>query len=150
MPLIIKPKILSLLAQTASDSNSSSSRAQRSDFYASVAAKFGELGDVAFVKGIYAALVELLVAREEWDEAQRLLEQHRDQEKEMLPLILVPYAKWLALHNRFSKASAAFHSAGFPRQALNILRKFGSASSSSCCETATTTLSPSWTWRTRG
>ena len=126
----MKPKILSLMTQQQMKTQEERSGGDNvrdegtlSAFYEYAAGKFGSAGDVGFVKEIYVStknyskLIEILIEREEWDEAFQIIEQHKEHKAE----ILLPYAQWLATHDRFDEASKAFHEAGFPKYAMRIL-----------------------------
>ena len=117
---VIKPKILSLLSQNSQNIESDE---KLIEFYQYVASKFRKLNDIAFIKDVYIAtknyskLIEIYIEREEWDEAFIIINEHKEMKKD----ILLPYAKWLAMNDKFDEASKAFHEAGYPKYAIKIL-----------------------------
>lgn len=57
----------------------------------------------------YALLLELFIELQQWDEAMKLIEQNVSIDATKFWL---PYAHWLAIHDRFEEAQEAFAKAG--------------------------------------
>lgn len=73
---------------------------------------FMRLGDMG-------ALIQLHVRLGEWESAINIAEQH----PQLLSRVFLPYAAWLAEHGNFDEAQKAFHKAGRPDQAIQLLRE---------------------------
>ncbi|XP_051964785.1 intraflagellar transport protein 122 homolog isoform X1 [Xyrauchen texanus] len=69
--------------------------------------------------GDMKALVELHVEARHWDEAFSLVEKHPQFRDD----VYVPYAQWLAEHDRFEEAQKAFHKAGRQADAVRVLEQ---------------------------
>ncbi|XP_051524720.1 intraflagellar transport protein 122 homolog isoform X2 [Myxocyprinus asiaticus] len=69
--------------------------------------------------GDMKALVELHVEARHWDEAFSLVEKHPQFRDD----VYVPYAQWLAEHDRFEEAQKAFHKAGRQAEAVRVLEQ---------------------------
>ncbi|XP_051950041.1 intraflagellar transport protein 122 homolog [Xyrauchen texanus] len=89
------------------------------------AAFFKKLNHHGFAAEIYnkmgdlKALVELHVEARHWDEAFSLVEKH----PQFRDNVYVPYAQWLAEHDRFEEAQKAFHKAGRQAEAVKVLEQ---------------------------
>uniref|UniRef100_A0A671RXG8 Intraflagellar transport protein 122 homolog n=1 Tax=Sinocyclocheilus anshuiensis TaxID=1608454 RepID=A0A671RXG8_9TELE len=69
--------------------------------------------------GDLKALVLLHVDTRHWDEAFSLVEKHSQFRDD----VYVPYAQWLAEHDRFEEAQRAFHKAGRQAEAVRVLEQ---------------------------
>uniref|UniRef100_A0A8C2J8G4 Intraflagellar transport protein 122 homolog n=1 Tax=Cyprinus carpio TaxID=7962 RepID=A0A8C2J8G4_CYPCA len=69
--------------------------------------------------GDLKALVQLHVDARHWDEAFSLVEKHSQFRDD----VYVPYAQWLAEHDRFEEAQRAFHKAGRQAEAVRVLEQ---------------------------
>ncbi|XP_048067046.1 intraflagellar transport protein 122 homolog isoform X2 [Megalobrama amblycephala] len=69
--------------------------------------------------GDLKALVQLHVDTTHWDEAFSLVEKHSQFRDD----VYVPYAQWLAEHDRFEEAQKAFHKAGRQAEAVRVLEQ---------------------------
>ncbi|XP_059379664.1 intraflagellar transport protein 122 homolog isoform X1 [Carassius carassius] len=69
--------------------------------------------------GDLKALVQLHVDARHWDEAFSLVEKHSQFRDD----VYVPYAQWLAEHDRFEEAQRAFHQAGRQAEAVRVLEQ---------------------------
>ncbi|XP_073675916.1 intraflagellar transport protein 122 homolog [Garra rufa] len=69
--------------------------------------------------GDLKALVQLHVDARHWDEAFSLVEKHSQFRDD----VYVPYAQWLAEHDRFEEAQKAFHKAGRQAEAVRVLEQ---------------------------
>lgn len=65
------------------------------------------------------SLVILHVESEKWDEAFNLVRSHPQHSDE----VHLPYAKWLALNDRFNEARVAYRQAGCPEQSTFVLEQ---------------------------
>ncbi|XP_051509236.1 intraflagellar transport protein 122 homolog isoform X2 [Myxocyprinus asiaticus] len=89
------------------------------------AAFFKKLNHHGFAAEIYnkmgdlKALLELHVEARHWDEAFSLVEKH----PQFRDNVYVPYAQWLAEHDRFEEAQKAFHKAGRQAEAVKVLEQ---------------------------
>ncbi|KAF4109566.1 intraflagellar transport protein 122 homolog isoform X2 [Onychostoma macrolepis] len=84
--------------------------------------KFNHHGYAAEVynkMGDLKALVLLHVDTRHWDEAFSLVEKHSQFRDD----VYVPYAQWLAEHDRFEEAQRAFHKAGRQAEAVRVLEQ---------------------------
>ncbi|XP_046387710.1 intraflagellar transport protein 122 homolog [Ischnura elegans] len=68
------------------------------------------------------SVLKLWVDAHEWKEAFVLAEKQPD----LLHLVYVPYAQWLAENDRFIEAQKAFHKAGLPEEAVIVLQQLTS------------------------
>lgn len=90
---------------------------------AKCAATFREKGYAQYAKETYikmgntGALMEVYVEAEKWEEAFQLLEQLPDQADK----VYLPYARWLAINDRFEEAQQAFRKAGQAEEAVHML-----------------------------
>ncbi|XP_077073746.1 intraflagellar transport protein 122 homolog isoform X2 [Siphateles boraxobius] len=82
------------------------------DHHGYAAEIYNKMGDLK-------ALVQLHVDTRHWDEAFSLLEKHTQFRDE----VYVPYAQWLAEHDRFEEAQRAFHRAGRQAEAVRVLEQ---------------------------
>ncbi|NP_998055.1 intraflagellar transport protein 122 homolog [Danio rerio] len=69
--------------------------------------------------GDLRALLQLHVHATHWDEAFSLVEKHPQFRDD----VYVPYAQWLAEHDRFEEAQRAFHKAGRQAEAVRVLEQ---------------------------
>ncbi|XP_040048107.2 intraflagellar transport protein 122 homolog isoform X1 [Gasterosteus aculeatus] len=69
--------------------------------------------------GDLQALVQLHVETCHWEEAFSLVEKHPQFKNH----VFVPYAQWLAEHDRFEEAQKAFHKAGRQNEAVKVLEQ---------------------------
>nr|DBA18477.1 TPA: hypothetical protein GDO54_016716 [Pyxicephalus adspersus] len=69
--------------------------------------------------GDLKSLVLLHVETQHWDEAFTLVEKYPEYKDE----VYVPYAQWLAEHDRFEEAQKAFHKAGRQDKAVQVLEQ---------------------------
>ncbi|GAB5355532.1 hypothetical protein AAMO2058_000213600 [Amorphochlora amoebiformis] len=65
------------------------------------------------------SLMSLHVKLDKWEEAFQLAKSH----PQYVRGIFLPYAKWLAMNDRFEEAQKAFQEAGHPEQSLLLLQK---------------------------
>ncbi|XP_075229721.1 intraflagellar transport protein Oseg1 isoform X2 [Lycorma delicatula] len=65
------------------------------------------------------SVVVLHVEARNWSEAFSLADRH----PEYVDLVYVPYAQWLAENDKFIEAQKAFHKAGRPDEAFNVLHQ---------------------------
>ncbi|KAL0279839.1 UNVERIFIED_CONTAM: hypothetical protein PYX00_001315 [Menopon gallinae] len=90
-----------------------------------VARHLQRLGALNFATEMYRKLGEeknvvlLHVEARDWNEAFALAERH----PEYKDLVYVPYAEWLAENDKFVEAQKAFHQAGRPDDAFNVLEQ---------------------------
>lgn len=90
-----------------------------------VAQHLQRLGALNFATEMYRKLGEeksvvlLHVEARDWKEAFALAERH----PEFKDLVYVPYAQWLAENDKFVEAQKAFHQAGRPDVAFNVLEQ---------------------------
>ncbi|XP_077972109.1 intraflagellar transport protein 122 homolog [Styela clava] len=78
--------------------------------YAYCAEVYNKMGD-------RRSLIELHVDTKSWEEAFALAEKYPEYKDE----VYVPYARWLAEHDRFEESQKAFHKAGKTTEALHVL-----------------------------
>uniref|UniRef100_A0A6I8RI89 Intraflagellar transport protein 122 homolog n=1 Tax=Xenopus tropicalis TaxID=8364 RepID=A0A6I8RI89_XENTR len=69
--------------------------------------------------GDLKALVRLYVETQRWEEAFALVEKNPEYKDE----VYIPYAQWLAEHDRFEEAQKAFHKAGRQDEAVRVLEQ---------------------------
>ena len=74
---------------------------------------YAKLGDIE-------ALMTLYVRRQQWAEAIKLAEEHKGKFDSTL---FLPYAEWLALHDRFDEALDAYRRSGRPDQSQNMMEQ---------------------------
>ena len=67
--------------------------------------------------GDFKSVVTLYVEAKDWSEAFTLADKYPEYREQ----IYVPYAKWLAESDKFVEAQKAFHKAGRPDEAFNVL-----------------------------
>lgn len=80
-----------------------------------------EMAQAVYMKlGDVTALMALHVKMHNWEEAVELAQQH---EGKFSKDVFLPYAEWLALHDRFDEALAAYQKAGRPDQSLRMLEQ---------------------------
>lgn len=65
------------------------------------------------------ALLTLYVEAQQWEQAFALAERQPEHKQ----LVYVPYAQWLAENDKFSEAQMAFHKAGQPEKAFEVLNR---------------------------
>ena len=65
------------------------------------------------------SLIKLFVDSQQWEEALPLAEKHPELKDE----VYLPYATWLAEHDRFDEAQEAFNKAGRQSEATQVLRQ---------------------------
>ena len=69
--------------------------------------------------GDFKSVVTLYVEAKDWSEAFTLADKYPEYREQ----IYVPYAKWLAESDKFVEAQKAFHKAGRPDEAFNVLNE---------------------------
>eukprot|EP00286_Rhodomonas_abbreviata_P000017 CAMPEP_0181288064 /NCGR_PEP_ID=MMETSP1101-20121128/127_1 /TAXON_ID=46948 /ORGANISM="Rhodomonas abbreviata, Strain Caron Lab Isolate" /LENGTH=773 /DNA_ID=CAMNT_0023392149 /DNA_START=76 /DNA_END=2394 /DNA_ORIENTATION=+ len=101
---------------------------EQSAYLAKCASIFRDNGYAQYAKETYikmgnrGALMEVYVEAEKWEEAFQLLEQ----EPGMADKVYLPYARWLAMNDRFEEAQQAFRQAGQAEQAVRMLESLAS------------------------
>ncbi|CAK4696321.1 hypothetical protein AeMF1_011920 [Aphanomyces euteiches] len=86
------------------------------------AGKFKQCRDVYLKIGDFDALMKMHIACQDWEEAVRLAQKHRDKIKQIAD-VYVPYAEWLATQDRYEDALAAYTKAKRPDQCIRLLEQ---------------------------
>jgi intraflagellar transport protein 122 len=74
---------------------------------------YQKMGDVQKQMALHVKL-------QQWEEAVKLAQQHEGQ---FSSDVFLPYAEWLAVHDRFDEALTAYQKAGRPDQSLHMLER---------------------------
>ncbi|ETV94469.1 hypothetical protein H310_11793 [Aphanomyces invadans] len=86
------------------------------------AGKFKQCRDVYLKIGDFDALMKMHLACQDWEEAVRLAQKHKDKIQNVAD-VYVPYAEWLASQDRYEDALAAYTSARRPDQCIKLLEQ---------------------------
>ncbi|OQR94940.1 Intraflagellar Transport Protein, partial [Achlya hypogyna] len=84
------------------------------------AGKFKQCRDVYVKIGDFDSLLKMHIDCQEWEEAVRLAQKHKDRVKNLAD-VYVPYAEWLATQDRFEDALGAYTLAKRPDQCMRLL-----------------------------
>lgn len=84
------------------------------------AEKFKHARDVFLKIGDFDSLLKMHIRLQEWEEAVRLAQKHRDRVKNVAD-VYVPYAEWLTSHDRFDDALEAYTKASRPDHCTRLL-----------------------------
>ncbi|KAF0696653.1 Aste57867_12634 [Aphanomyces stellatus] len=86
------------------------------------AGKFKQCRDVYLKIGDFDSLMKMHIACQDWEEAVRLAQKHKDKIKNVAD-VYVPYAEWLTTQDRYEDALAAYTSAKRPDQCIKLLEQ---------------------------